>query len=458
MKREFLTGSISAVLLFFGFRAPAPISDSAPKQDKLVVAVVVTDPKCEQPNCQLAAQAMVEGVKAAYDSEAFKELQPFLKYQVFDDHGKPSKAEELASELQEHDDIIAVIGHSYSKTTSVAAPYYADAQIPLLIPVATSRTVGYSPPSTALQRIFGDHKSTRLQHQRNVFRLIPNDQIGQAPTIQYIIEGLKLGENGNVALMYDLDPSDNPQYMMDLRDDLLARMPSIPAREFKGGSECISENSAPGGVKMVVLISTAKTAPKFVKSDCFRQLADKGLRYLLLTDGAKNVDSETLDAAANHSVQVLLTFPTKQLQTSELNGLKKPYENLKVAFSPQRPQSYEEYGYSAMLLLSKALHSLLKQKTEITRTNVIEELSKINTMPGASDTIFIFDRGENVHPDYSIYVGEKADISTLNGPLCHGRFALRAVPPETHGHLTYLCFVKFDEAYLSTAANSGSMQ
>ena len=195
MNRQSVSGLVGLVLVALGIRLPSLNSPVTEHPDKFLIYVTgkgldgtgFSDPVCAKQQQQTSACAMARGAHAAFLSDQFQTLRGFVEYREADDHGSPDDAKELASRLGDDAHVLAVIGHSYSDTTAKAVPFYAAAQIPLLIPIATSATVGYDmPPSFR-----GAPTPGMSAHFQNVFRLIPNDRIGQAPSIAYIVKKLR---------------------------------------------------------------------------------------------------------------------------------------------------------------------------------------------------------------------------------------------------------------------------
>jgi hypothetical protein len=455
MNRQSISGLLGLVLVALGIRLPFLKSPETEQPDKFLIYVTgkgldgsgYSDPVCAQQQQQTSACAMARGVHAAFLSEQFQRLRTFVDYREADDHGRPDDAKKLASRLGDDAHVLAVIGHSYSDTTAQAVPLYAAAQIPLLIPIATSPAVGYDlPPS------LGDAPTHGMSpHFQNVFRLIPNDRIGQAPSIAYIVRKLRASAPLNVAVLADL--SDNEPYTKSLEGELLKRLPDAETGEVdkacKDDKDALSQSclhwgnqgQPPMAPELLIFVGTGKSGKRFLNQSILDHDALLGhLRYLLVTDGAKNVDPIAMQQWVRTSIPLLLTFPTKQIDKTKLPPIFKP---LGDALLPSGSQSYEEYGFDSMLLISIALGRIMDSKEQISRRRLVKELGQIDTMTGATN-IFIFHEGENVHPDYSIYgAGTDDQMAGLQKTLC-GEPDSTAPPGGAQG-LRYLCYVGFDK-------------
>jgi hypothetical protein len=255
--------------------------------------------------------------------------------------------------------------------------------------------------------------------------------------------------------------SDNPQYTRDLERELRQKLQdaNIPDAHIGQIGEVCKDDFLPQACfdwdhgsqtptvspEVLVFIGTGKSANRFLKAAILGQNASFArLQYLVMTDGAKNADARILQQSANTGISILLTFPTKQILPQQ--KLSSTFEPLRNTFPHGGSQSYEEYGFDSMILISEALGKLVDSKKTISRGNLINELQGMGTWHGAT-SIYIFHEGENVHPDYSIYgAGTDQQMSAVQNAVC-GK-ANRAPLPDRAEGLRYLCFVGFDEVNL----------
>jgi hypothetical protein len=454
MKRS-IAGLAGLALISLGIRFPSTSSPTPGQADKFIVYVVgkglsgssYRDPNCDKAGQQLSACAMARGVHAAYESNQFKKFTSLIEYREADDHGNLQEAKSLARHLGTDAHVLAVIGHSYSETTGQAALVYAADKIPLLIPIATSPEIGYTSSWG-----FWTAQSGARQHLQNVFRLIPNDRIGQAPSVAHVVAKLRAPESMNDAILVDL--SDNKQYTKGLQKELRQKLPDAQMGEIREDCKddsllppsCFNWNGPTVSPELLVFVGTGKSSTRFLRlAILHRNDALNRLKYILMTDGAKNVDPLTLEQLIPTGIPLLLTFPTKQLSAAaELSSAFKP---LKDALPQNGIQSYEEYGFDSLILISKALEPLMDSKQQISRGTLMYELNQIDAMQGATN-LFIFHDGENVHPDYGIYgVGTDEQLDKLKNTMCETRHFAPPLDQPTQG-LRYLCYVGFDEVNL----------
>lgn len=111
-------------------------------------------------------RAMWLGAYTAFvNSPKTKRLRETVEMRGFDDGGSTTVAARIARSLAADPEVLAVVGHATSGTTRTAASFYAEAGIPLLMPIATS--------PFAVRKLRDDsERSPRLQH---CFRLPPVD-------------------------------------------------------------------------------------------------------------------------------------------------------------------------------------------------------------------------------------------------------------------------------------------
>ena len=454
MKKS-LAGLVGLALISIGVRLPSPNVPATGSTDKFIIYVAgkgltgstYSDAKCDKADQQLSACAMARGVHAAYMSDQFKKFTSFVEYREADDHGSLQEAKALARRLGADARVLAVIGHSYSETTGQAALEYAADKIPLLIPIATSPNVGY----TSSSAFWTPGTGTKV-HLQNVFRLIPNDRIGQAPSVAHVVTKLRASEPLSDAILVDL--SDNKQYTQGLQKELRQKLPDAEMGEIS--ENCKDESSLPQSCfewdgkttspQLIVFVGTGKSANRFLQLAILQRNASfTGLKYILMTDGAKNVAPLTLQQLIPTGIPLLLTFPTKQLSVDR--DLRPEFITLKDALPQNGAQSYEEYGFDSLILISKALEPLLTSKEPISRGTLIDELNQIDAMHGATN-LLIFHDGENVHPDYGIYgAGADQQLEALKQTMCEARHFAPATDHPTQG-LRYLCYVGFDEVNL----------
>ena len=101
-----------------------------------------------------------------------------------DDADDEGKARDTARQLQVEPEVLAIIGHSISGTTRSAAEIYAQAAIPLIMPLATAQAAVFP------VKVGDDQLENSPARLSNCFRLPPSDDRVQAPAIAYLVERL----------------------------------------------------------------------------------------------------------------------------------------------------------------------------------------------------------------------------------------------------------------------------
>jgi len=131
-------------------------------------------PLADWPRNRSQAVAMAKGAEAAfYNSPQLEELRKIAVLKRYDDGDRDDLATEIAHRLQKDPKVLAIVGHGTSSTSMAAGWIYAQAQIPMLMPIATNPRTMVSPVDSS-------------RHLRNIFRLPPNDELVQVPTIAYL--------------------------------------------------------------------------------------------------------------------------------------------------------------------------------------------------------------------------------------------------------------------------------
>jgi ABC-type branched-subunit amino acid transport system substrate-binding protein len=314
--------------------------------------------------------------------------------------------------LQSNPKVLAVIGHSSSDTTRAAAPLYAEAQIPLLVPIATSPLVAF--PETDWWLGFRSWEHPRPhQRLRNVFQLIPNDKIGQAPAIAYAARALLHTADEEIVVVTDL--SDNTNYARPLGDELHkllpnARLDLIPEsngyKEQTDSSFQLSKKMFPGlfpaeprNTTVVIFVGTAHSAERFLPF--LISSKETATATIILTDGAK--DFKVIYKPEFTNLHIFLTFPLSPLAPNSDPILQK-------ALRPTFDQSYETYGIDSMLMIGMAIDELCPAGSDqsrlpcsISRSELLGKLHEMSEFVGVADEDYLFNGGENVHPEYYIY-------------------------------------------------------
>jgi ABC-type branched-subunit amino acid transport system substrate-binding protein len=409
--------AITALMLGATFVAttskPGNDQKGSPSDPPFLVEIVGAglDPKkqAQEQDCAprpYDACAMARGADAAFRSPQMENAKRYVTYEMRDDSDDIGVAVAVARRLQSNPRVLAVIGHSSSDTTKAAAPVYSEAQIPLLVPIATSATVAYPALDGTWRRFLPtDAHSDPDLRLKNVYRLIPNDKVGQAPAIVYVARHLLNAPEQSISIV--ADASNNAEYAKSLDEELLKLLPQARHDRIseEHRDESLRESMLPDlfaskqpKTTVIIFVGTAKSAKRFLSF-----LADQRwpeVPDIILTDGAKNLDVPYDDRLKNF--HVFLTFPVNQIPSGSLHNDANT-DALRSALRDAGEQSYEVYGYDAMLMIGKALTELCKKAPcSISRPDFIEKLHEISAFDGVLAE-YLFNEGENVHPDYGLY-------------------------------------------------------
>lgn len=392
----------------FSANSDFPKSQGPGDRPRFIIAVVGEglDNDCRSPLPDDAC-AMYRGAEAAFE-DRFNQWSQYFELRKYDDSGSAAEAAKRATELRGDPRVLAVIGHSASETTRTAVPIYSQAQIPVLVPIATSSRVAYPEEAVGWSRFLPeDEHSDPSRRQPNVFQIIPNDRIGQAPALAYTAGLLTAKPDDSVVVVADL--SDNTEYVRGLDHELLKLLAArhitisedLTAKDLPPHllDPVLTTNSKP--ISAVIFIGTAKAAERFLPFLIKNNIPT--LNYIVLTDGAMDIHVSS-DSVKN--LPILLTFPVKQIAPKAI-GIKYPHLSSTIK---ENDQSYEVYGYDAMLMLAEALERRDKKcaaanttaNCEISRPRMVEMLRDISMLRGVA-TAYLFSNGENVHPEYGLY-------------------------------------------------------
>lgn len=359
----------------------------------------------ELPKDAASGVAMWDGAQAALTSSPrLKQLQHLAELKPFDDGANPAIAADLAREIRANPQILAVIGHTTSPATRAAAHIYAEAGIPLLMPIATS-PYAVLPPGT-------EDQNKRL---RNVFRLAPSDDRVQGPAMAIVAQ--RLGKH--CYLLADTSSPVVSEYTAPLFRYLHSRLDQLgmPTREMT------MQGNNPNVLSLASIIHTARpeviifcgygsTAAELLDAlrKEYKDIDAKDRPKILLSDGCK---INTLDTTG---FQVFLTFPLpslippKEPASSKTKATPMPspqsdIDFLKEVIIRNGSDSYQMYAYDALLMIGDAVGACSTVGT-ISRDCVRDKLNALNQFHGAL-LDYAFKGGENELAEYYVYSNTK---------------------------------------------------
>lgn len=399
-----------------------------PQTKPFLIAIIGNGvPKAEEPRERelpkdtASGVAMYNGAEAAFtNSPRLKELRSVAQLASFDDGANPKTAAEIARKIQVDPRILAVIGHTTSPATRAAAYIYAQAGIPLLMPIATSPSA-VLPPGT-------DDETKRL---RNTFRLAPSDDRVQGPAVAILASQL----GTHCYLLGDISSPAISDYSGPLFSYLQSRLEQVGILSrhmtMQGNNTNILSLASTihtAHPDVIIFCGYGSTAAELldalrkeyeIDSNKKRTAKPEIRPKIILTDGCKI--GTRLDTTG---FEVYLTFPLPQTLSiaqqpaptkSSLTTISKPPSTdadfLSEAITKQGVDSYQMYAYDAMLMIGQAVKVCTGAGT-ISRDCVRDRLNQIENFPGAS-LVYSLKAGENVLAKYYVYSNLKDPTQLL---------------------------------------------
>jgi ABC-type branched-subunit amino acid transport system substrate-binding protein len=326
----------------------------------------------EYPLNRAQGRAMWEGVEAAFQySGRLADLRDKVELRPCDDRGVGSQAAAVAATLRSDPRTVAVIGHATSGTTRKAAPLYWQADIPVVMPIATSPNVSISADGG--------------QHLNDLFRLPPSDDLAQAPAVAEF--ALKKLQRHKIYVVRDISV-DAKEYSSPLFTKILkeigdSKIDYIQVDRKEASIHEIAANVHAQNADLVIFVGYGTTANLILSDLRDRYQALKELPpAVILTDGCKIEDLNT------DGLEVYLSFPLP-----DFSSLSCQTDDFSILEKHAQDRSYEMYGYDAMLILGDAIHACDKLQ-EISRECIRRTLASGRSFTGACLT-YRFTNGEN---------------------------------------------------------------
>lgn len=341
--------------------------------------------------------AMGLGATLAFDnSSAWDALRDQFKLRTFDDRGNLQLASEAARQIANDPTIVAVIGHASSGATRAAAPIYAQAGIPLLMPIATSPEVFY--PRSQSKRL------------KNCFRLPPADHLAQAPAaVKTITEDLK---PNHVFIVYE-NMENRSDYSVPLKESIMAALHESDLTATSIEIDNKSNTVLGAARKIVAQRSNRKVcvvycgygtegADEFLGNmrDVFSQIPNNERPDVLLTDGCLIPDLN----ASGFTTYLLFPSPgIEHLPSSPDIDVLRTSSAPNVHASVLRNMNYQIFGYDAMLVLSAAINNATERGSAISRHSVLASLQERGPRWKGVAFEYSFIEGENSIAKYFLH-------------------------------------------------------
>jgi len=388
-------------------------------------------------------QAMWTGAHVAFDTlDEDSQLKPLVRLRSFDDGGSKTCARRIAQCLYQNSCLIGVIGHANSGTTRAAAPVYNSAQIPVLMPIATSPYVffenssvdGISPYGSSFDNMFqlppGDGVQTL------VLALFADRLLKKQKTATETASGLqsKAGKpseiyhQGIYLLGDDTIRAANPSEGFDqvvafeyakpifdgLNNEILGPKKFMSKTLSQMSSTAIADDIFNSNVTVVLFAgywsnfepvlrslsvsfnNSAKVRPKIL-------LSDGGFDQTLITMGFDVYVTFPLPSDYSISDDVLkdetISAKHNNIDTSLAGSSAHSTNTLTMTQLGTHP-TYELFAYDALRLYGKAIHKLQADNKPVSRMNILNYF-RSGKMPGRFFN-YLFKDGENTASTYYV--------------------------------------------------------
>lgn len=392
------------------------IDDAATRKFKILVVGEGVRPDTSSvrriyPINRAEGYAMRQGVEWALQAPPIQQVRDLVEFVYEDDFGRVEDARRIAARYQMDPTLLAVIGHASSGTTLIASKLYSDANIPLLMPIATSPQVT----------------------SRTAFRLPLNDTVGQAPALKALVtDHLKLDR---VYVVKDVGT--DARFYTDSLEATFRRL--LPSSMFRGHIDVSATETSFADVvraardnnaTVIAFIGYGSTAIRLLEA--LNEAYDSNptaAPVVLLTDGCINLELRP------GILEVYLTAPLPDLRDNvPMLEPQKP-DRAASAVTAEVPDSevgeriplpvvaqtvchgeaaatlraqlpnhalpnYHIYGYDAALILADAI-ARCRDAGVVSRACVLTTLTDTRELGACAE--YVFRQGENVDGTYYAY-------------------------------------------------------
>jgi branched-chain amino acid transport system substrate-binding protein len=362
---------------------PSATDTTAAGGEKKTIAFAYVGP-LTGPNASLGINIRDGATVALKEANAESEKYTYV-LKPFDTQGDPAQAPGQKDKYVPDEEIVAVVGPTFSGETKAVIPALEEAGLVMISPSATN---------VDLPKVVPDGK---------VFhRLIPDDGVQAAGVSDYFEKSVKPKA---VALIHD-----NTEYGKGLFEGVLKLL------DEKGIKTAVSDAVQPGGTDYSAAVNKVKAAGVDVVfyggyySDAVRlkkQLADAGVDAKFVSgDGSLDPGFITASGAPGGE-GALLTCPCKWATESapgKLGEFAKAYK----AEIKKDPGTYSTEGYDAVKLLVAAV-----EEGKTTRAQLLEHVESLDSYEGIGKTIKFEENGNVVGGDVFVYEVKAGKITEL---------------------------------------------
>lgn len=334
-----------------------------------------------------------QGVSHALEEPIFHSILQSLAILSIDDGGNPVCARQIADFLAREPRLIGVVGHSTTSTTQEALPSYIHSNIPVVIPAAT-------------------HPDLLEAGASNLFRLPSNDTI-QSLVIADIV--LTQFEAQNVFIVWDATPeaSQYSEYLKttiqhfltderfwgSLRDRPPVVEGSYPISLNPLNYSYLFKRIVSSEPDVVIFSGYGSLAREFLLGlDSEYSLYENLKRpKIMLTDGCK------IPGIKGYGFETYLTFAAAPLSSFPAFEDYDGGPRISLYETMWTHESFEIFGYDAMVLLLTAIRGLAQSEDGVSRRQIIQWIRE-QRQRGRTAYSYTFDEsGENFDHRYYCY-------------------------------------------------------
>ena len=323
-----------------------------------------------------SALEILRGIADA--QSAFNEKQnkasdsPLLEVVIYNEADRPEQAQCVAQTIAKDDSILAVIGHSSSKLSLAALPFYAKANVAMIAPTSTS---------------------TQLQ-ATNFFRSVPSDAAAGKKLANYLQQDLKVDPKSIAVFYAPGDPYSDSLYKafideLGTTNDI--RTIDLTPAEFNAEAEV--NQLIKDKIEVAVLFPSTDTRPRAIG------VANENKKRLTLLGGDTLYDPEILKQGSENTEGLVLAVPWYQLPDAKAENYSYRAEEQWIGRVSWRTAS----SYDA----TQALIEILEES--IDREGIIDKLGDVKLSDKQTSGLALeFERGERQTEPLLVEVCSKA--------------------------------------------------
>jgi branched-chain amino acid transport system substrate-binding protein len=358
-------------------------TDTTGGADKKTIAFAFVGP-LTGPNASLGINIRDGATVALKEANAASEKYNYI-LKPFDTQGDPAQAPGQKDKYVPDDEIVAVIGPTFSGETKAVIPSLEEAGLVMISPSATNVDL-----------------PTVVPNSKVFHRLIPDDGVQSAGVADYFEKSVK---PDSVALIHD-----NTDYGKGLFEGVLKLL------DEKGIETAVTDAVQPAGTDYSAAVNKVKASGADVVfyggyySDAGRlkkQLADAGVNAKFVS-GDGSLDNGFVTASgAPGGEGALLTCPCKWATESAPGKLGEFAKKYKAEIKKD-PGTYSTEGYDAVKLLVAAV-----EEGKTTRAQLLEHVETLDSYEGVGKTIEFEDNGNVKGGDVFVYEVKAGKITEL---------------------------------------------